>query len=181
MIPLILRLSYKAASPNTRSIGASLLLPALACLLTSSSVLLLGSGLGIFLPPLITLLYTAAASTFNKSTLSVPLPAVTRAVYGANLVTLLSSILFLFQFFTINSEEDDFSYVNHYLRKDVAEVVNVFGGLFADVFPLVISIPLLGLAYKQITRPKTTEEATVYLKEEYLASEVAYGFERTWA
>jgi hypothetical protein len=158
------------------------LLPALAFLLTSSSTLLLGSGLGVFIPSAIGLLYAASSSISQKATSAVPLPAVTRAVYGANLAIIASSFLFLLQLGSgAGQNDDDMALLEYYVSKDVYQVVDSVSGIFADVFPLLVSVPLVLLGLKGLQRPKNEQDATTYLKENYLASEVAYGFERTWA
>lgn len=179
-----MRLSYKAASPNNRSIISNALLPALAFLLTSSYTLLLGAGLGVFIPAAIGLLYLLSATTStNRATLLTPLPAVARAVYGTNLAIIASSILFIFQISSGSGEQEDGekAMLEYYLSKDVVQIVDSISGIFADFFPLFVCIPLVLLGLQGISRPKSEEKATKYLKDNYLASEVAYGFERTWA
>lgn len=182
LFPLILRLCYTAASPNKRNMVPSVLLPALAFLLTSSSTLLLGIGLGVFIPPIIGLLYAASSSISQKASSAVPLPAVTRAVYGSNLAIIASSVLFLLQLGSgAGQDDEDMALLEYYVSKDVYQVIDFISGIFADVFPLLVSLPLVFLGLKGLQRPKGEREATTYLKENYLASEVAYGFERTWA
>jgi hypothetical protein len=150
--------------------------------LTNSITLLLGSGLGLFIPPVISLLYAASASTSNTATLSVPLPAVARAIYGTNLAIIGSSILFFFQAgSSAGLEEGEMAMLDYYLDKDIVQKIDSVSGVVADVFPMLVSLPLVFLGLQGIQRPKNTEKATIYLKENYIASEVAYGFERTWA
>ena len=182
LFPLVLRLSYKAASPNSQRLLQGLILPALAILLASSTILLLGTGLGVFIPPMISLLYVAGASSSKTSTQRIPLPAATRAVYGANLAVILTSLLFMLQF-TQGGESSipEPKWWHDYIHKDLTPVFKLLGGIFGDFFPLVVSIPLLALGLRSVEKPSSEEGAIKYLKDNYLASEVAYGFERAWA
>jgi hypothetical protein len=141
----------------------------------------MGSGLGLFIPPLVSLLYMVGASS-NK-TISFPLPAATRAIYGANLAVLLTAFVFIVQFFqgvdvsTLNEP----AWWEEYVQKDLATIFKSISGIFADAFPLLVCIPLVALGLNDMERPSSDEAGNKYLKDNYLASEVAYGFERTWA
>jgi hypothetical protein len=182
LFPLIIRLSYKAASPNNQSAFQGLVLPSLALLLTSSSILLLGTGLGVFIPALISSLYVAGSFTSKTRTNSVPLPAATRAVYGANLSTILTCFFFIIQFMQGGEfSSNESKWWHDYTSNDVRALLKLGSGIFADSFPFLVSIPLVALGLNDVQRPKDEKSATKYLKENYLASEVAYGFERTWA
>ncbi|UZJ52744.1 hypothetical protein CBS101457_002064 [Exobasidium rhododendri] len=161
-----------------------LILPALVLLLTSSSILLLGSGLGVFIPPFVGALYVIGGSITKKSTVPVSLPAATRAVYGANLSTILTCIFFIIQYSTgggVDSSSVGEEWWRSYISKEVVSILKMGSGIFADTFPLLVSIPLVALGLNDVQRPKNEKSAIKYLKENYLAAEVAYGFERTWA
>lgn len=185
VVPYLLRVSYVASSPNYRpSPLPSIALPLLASMLTSISTLLLGRGLGLFIPSIVTILYTVTALTKSRSQGIPPLPAPAAAIYGANLVTFISTILLALQLSASSPSEARArihdSFLAPYIGKDVATQIPLVTSLLSDFFPIVVALPLLVLGLRAVSRPKNEAEATATMKG-YLAEEIAYCFERTWS
>lgn len=109
------------------------------------------------------------------------MPAVTQAVYGANLAVLASVSLFFLQLANGADVEGEKSLFEYYISQEAYNILKVIMGVFTDVFPLVVCIPLIYLGLRYVRRPKNEAEATTYLRNNYFANEVAYGFERAWA
>lgn len=180
-VPFFLRLSYQAASPNTRSFLQGPLLPTLAALITSADALLIGSGVGLFVPTLIALLYTIGAPSSKASVLP-RLPCPAQAVYGANI-----SATFFAAFFigTLMYDEELTStefWWEQLVPEQVLQYANILkhvNDLFSNVYPIVI-LPVLWLGYQSVKRINSEADAKKQL-DYYLAAEVAYGFERTWS
>lgn len=180
LMPLFVRLSYHAASPNTRSVLQGPLLPVLALILVSVDALVVGSGVALFIPTLIALSYTLGGLSRKSATFTMPnLPCPARAIYGANITAVFMS------FFLIATMMQDDVYVNQsywwegYVSAQITSVIKPAAAAMGNVVPLLV-LPVLFLGYAGVQRPKTEAQATEHL-EEYLAEEVAYGFERTWA
>ncbi|PWN37914.1 uncharacterized protein FA14DRAFT_159733 [Meira miltonrushii] len=180
-VPFFLRLSYQAASPNTRSLLQGPILPTLAVLITSADVLLIGSGVALFIPTLIALLYTLGASPSKASALP-KLPCPAQAVYGANLTAAFLSAFFIG---TLMYDEELTStefWWEQFVPEQVLQYTNILthvNDLFSNVYPVVI-LPILWLGYHSVKRIHNEEDAKKQL-DYYLAAEIAYGFERTWA
>lgn len=180
-VPFFLRLSYQAASPNTRSFLQGPILPTLAAIITSADILLIGSGVALFVPTLIALLYTLGASSSKASALP-RLPCPAQAVYGANLTAAFLSAFFIG---TLMYDEELTStefWWEQFVPEHVLQYTNILkhvNDLFSNVFPVVI-LPILWLGYQSVKRIHNEQDAKKQL-DYYLAAEVAYGFERTWA
>jgi hypothetical protein len=180
-VPFFLRLSYQAASPNTRSFFQGPILPTLAALITSADALLIGSGVALFIPTLIALLYTFGASSSKASALP-RLPCPAQAVYGANLsAAFLSAFLIGTLIYDEELTSTEFWW-EEFVPAQVLQYTNILKhveDLFSNVYPVVI-LPVLWLGYRSVQRIHNEEDAKKQL-DYYLAAEVAYGFERTWA
>lgn len=183
-VPFFLRLSYQAASPNTRSFFQGPILPTLAAILTSADALLIGSGVALFIPTLITLFYTIGSPTSSRSKPSAlpNLPCPAQAVYGANLSAIF---LALFLLGTLMWDDENTSaefWWEEFVPEQVLHYTSVLkhiNNLFSNVFPIVI-LPVLWLGYRSVQRIYNQEDAKKQL-DYYLPAEIAYGFERTWA
>lgn len=183
LLPFALRLSYYAASPNRTSVLQGPVLPILAFSLASVDALLLGRGIGICIPPLLALVYVAGAraSTAAKSQPGIPaLPCATRAIYGANLATILSAVLIFSA--TMHSHElaNDAFWWERFASAQVRSAVKPAMLVLNDVWPLVLVAPILLGGFLDVSSVRD-EAAASKLLQEYQAEEIAYGFERTWA
>lgn len=182
LLPFALRLSYNAASPNRTSRFQGPLLPIVAFALSSLDALLVGSGVGVALPPLLALSHVIGSFTSTHGQhISLPkLPCATTAVYGSNLATILVAI------FVLITCAHDGSIATHeywwepYASPQIRSLAKPALGVLSDVSPLVIIAPILAWGFKNVEHPTNTQESNRILHE-YLAEDIAYGFERTWA
>lgn len=185
LIPFALRLCYQAASPNRPTPLQGAVLPILALTLTSVSSLVIADGYGIFIAPIVALIYSmgarfAAADEESKRKEVPALPVPTRAAYGANLATIACAVFLGSAAMHDASLAEGTYWWEAYTSASNRSIAKPSLGALSDLWPLAVAAPIYVLGLLGTVRPRDKESADKLLQS-YSAEEVAYGFERTWA